>query len=1038
MASDLGTSVLTLSTDSAKFDKGMDSAKAKMEKFGGAMKKVGAGISALGAGFALMAANLLDEADKIGKASTAIGIDVERLQGFIHAANIASGISAEAMRKSFINLTKNIAAAKDGTKSFSDIFDRMNISIEDGTGKMKSADQVLLEMANHVRAAGGDTRALADVAVLLGGKMANLKNLLELGSDGIEAYIKEAKKFGVMTEAQVRSAEAFNDAVARLTMSVKGLFFAFLDSGWMKQLIDMIEVTARWIAETGRAHPMLLKVALGFAAVSIVLGPLIIGLGLLVASLKVLAPILSVASVLLLWKVWVGVAVAGLVYFLATNERVKKTIVSLWHWIGRTFDLAARQIDKAMRKVSKVTSKAWRGITSNTKASLIAMLGHIARSWKKISSITSSSWKAIQKLFTTAYKSLGKGTLNSAKYVLKVWTSLWISIKKAIINGANLVLKKVVAFGNAVLKIFGDLFKKLIGNSSIVRNMIAGIVNAFSAMKKALVGVTGIVTTTGKLIGPIFGGSMDEVNKQLSRIKNVFIPKVKTDMDTLIDSKHLDAVSSLDATGSLNNLEKELKRIGDEFNPKVKSSMDQLKDDDHLGGVSALEGLFTTVFGGMGGAVGGLREKISLFPEIFAKIKESMKNLGKEATGEGGLKMLEGIAAIIGSRLTGWKGTLFTVLANARSIYKELKSWTTGKKLLEIKKMFESWKLLLTNVVGIIKDVFGIFTDSKIFKDVLAILKEVKDWVLNFPKKIKAFVDEVKAWIKALKDLAGILSSIIKKIGEVLDKLEGGVTLSTIWESVKEIFKGLKESIKGAKDQMLQLNASLGTFIAMSITAKLLGLTNIGFTMGPGNIGASMLMGEVAGSTFATALNTNLMWIEQEKTHDLIKRIGYAGGNTIADHLKGAREDLRAHMARSHVLIQQTGNDTVKWLQKIHNQNVGVSDVADVMEAEASRSDLWLRTIADISTRTAMNTSAIRAELASGVSINQPITVNVAGGTATAQGIGAHVTAGMSQVMHRENNRIIAVLKDALNKNSGGIRRTVKKLGQPNIRTTIR
>ena len=227
MADNLGTSVLTLSTDSAKFDKGMDSAKAKMEKLGGAMKKVGVGITAIGAGFALLATNILEEADKIGKASLAIGIDVERLQGYIHGAGIASGISSDAMIKAVTTLSKNIVDAAEGGKSMSKIFKGMGIEVRTSSGRIKSADKVFLELAKHLKTAGNETKTMGDMSVLLGGKMVNLKNFLRLGADGVERLIDEAKKFGVMSREQVAAAEKFNDAMARLAMAFKGLLFTF-------------------------------------------------------------------------------------------------------------------------------------------------------------------------------------------------------------------------------------------------------------------------------------------------------------------------------------------------------------------------------------------------------------------------------------------------------------------------------------------------------------------------------------------------------------------------------------------------------------------------------------------------------------------------------------------------------------------------------------------------------------------------------------------------------------------------------------------
>ena len=110
MTENLGKSVLTLSTDSTKFDKGMDSAEARNAKLKKAFK-IGA-LAALGMGvaFAKVAKDAINAADNFAKMSKKVGISVESLSGLEFAAKL-SGTTLDALKTSLTRLAANASDA---------------------------------------------------------------------------------------------------------------------------------------------------------------------------------------------------------------------------------------------------------------------------------------------------------------------------------------------------------------------------------------------------------------------------------------------------------------------------------------------------------------------------------------------------------------------------------------------------------------------------------------------------------------------------------------------------------------------------------------------------------------------------------------------------------------------------------------------------------------------------------------------------------------------------------------------------------------
>ena len=115
------------------------------------------------AGIAAFAKSNLDAADSMSKLSQRTGIAVPALDRFRQAANL-SDTSIQSLERAFPALTKNMdMAAQKGKGPAFEAFQRLGVSVKNADGSLRSADAVMLDIADRFNnmADGSEKAALA-------------------------------------------------------------------------------------------------------------------------------------------------------------------------------------------------------------------------------------------------------------------------------------------------------------------------------------------------------------------------------------------------------------------------------------------------------------------------------------------------------------------------------------------------------------------------------------------------------------------------------------------------------------------------------------------------------------------------------------------------------------------------------------------------------------------------------------------------------------------------------------------------------------
>jgi hypothetical protein len=187
-------------------------------------KAIGTVVAAAATGaFASFIKESIDLADNASKAAQMAGVTTEALTGLQYAAGLAD-VSAGELNNSlkFLNLSISKAAAgsKDAQRAFGDI----GVSIRTASGELRSADAVLLDVADRFSQYENGAEKAALAQELFGRSGTALIPLLNSGAAGIGELTAQAERFGLVVSQETATAsEQFNDSLTTMQGVTRGV-----------------------------------------------------------------------------------------------------------------------------------------------------------------------------------------------------------------------------------------------------------------------------------------------------------------------------------------------------------------------------------------------------------------------------------------------------------------------------------------------------------------------------------------------------------------------------------------------------------------------------------------------------------------------------------------------------------------------------------------------------------------------------------------------------------------------------------------------
>lgn len=164
-------------------------------------------------------ATLQDEAIKTARA---LGIQVEQLTALRRSTELG-GASAQVLDNGLRKLTRNILDMSKGIGEAKDAFEEMGIEVENTDGTLRTADEVLFDIADGFAATADGSRKSANAQLLFGRAGAQLINTLNGGSKALREQRVEAERLGIIfSEKVAKEAEIFNDALLDMGKALDG------------------------------------------------------------------------------------------------------------------------------------------------------------------------------------------------------------------------------------------------------------------------------------------------------------------------------------------------------------------------------------------------------------------------------------------------------------------------------------------------------------------------------------------------------------------------------------------------------------------------------------------------------------------------------------------------------------------------------------------------------------------------------------------------------------------------------------------------
>jgi hypothetical protein len=229
-------------------------------------------------GLGALVGRTIELGDSMNDMSQRTGVSVESLARFRKAA-ATSGTDIDAVAKSLVKLSKGLyETSQTGKGPASEALQTLGISATDAAGKLKTADQVTLEIANKFKTMPDGIEKTALAMQLFGKSGAEMIPMLNEGGKAIESLSVK------MTAAFAKKADEYNDKLAMLGGKVGGLA-----AGLTVALLPALDATATALTAVIDAFTMLP------GPIQAVVG----GVALLAVGFTLLAPIItSVVTVL--------------------------------------------------------------------------------------------------------------------------------------------------------------------------------------------------------------------------------------------------------------------------------------------------------------------------------------------------------------------------------------------------------------------------------------------------------------------------------------------------------------------------------------------------------------------------------------------------------------------------------------------------------------------------------------------------------------------------------------------------------------------
>ncbi|MFW8567075.1 hypothetical protein [Orrella sp. 11846] len=226
-----GSIVVELLMRTGSFETDLNRASKRMNEFDRSLSRYARNVALMGTAVVGAFAGMLKSAsgymDEMGNAAERTSVSTKSFTELAYAAERAS-LSTGELQRILRRSTEAINHAIDGTGKQADALRRLGVSAHDSTGKLKTADVMLKDLADRFSKLEPGAEKTKLVLDLFGQQLGQkVIPLLNQGAEGMEAFADEARRLGlVIDDDAARAAAEFNDILSRMGAGLKGMAVA--------------------------------------------------------------------------------------------------------------------------------------------------------------------------------------------------------------------------------------------------------------------------------------------------------------------------------------------------------------------------------------------------------------------------------------------------------------------------------------------------------------------------------------------------------------------------------------------------------------------------------------------------------------------------------------------------------------------------------------------------------------------------------------------------------------------------------------------
>ena len=220
--------IYRLKADGSQLSKQLKKSRKGIAAFGQkarrALNIAGKAAIGMGAGIAAMTLKANEGVDSLQKIADASGLASEDM-GALQLAAELGGSSIDKFGKGMGRLSRNIQDLQRGVGESRRAFEEYDIAASNADGTIRSTLDVTKDIADRIQEMGPGVKSTALAMESFGRAGQDLMPMLLQGSEGIEQMRKEADAMGLTFDEKAgRAAEKFNDDLARLKITQRGIF----------------------------------------------------------------------------------------------------------------------------------------------------------------------------------------------------------------------------------------------------------------------------------------------------------------------------------------------------------------------------------------------------------------------------------------------------------------------------------------------------------------------------------------------------------------------------------------------------------------------------------------------------------------------------------------------------------------------------------------------------------------------------------------------------------------------------------------------